>query len=491
MTGIVKVVAKVKVDRSGSVLEVPVLLTDQGVFEPVLDYVISQYHLRSLPWMHRVVFSCQLLLDYMEANRGLFSDPAILFSHFVQRLSGGTIGEDGTDPSQLYWLPRSINNSNQILSALNGLTDWLVQNQNLSSFNPFEEASSHQERLNYAAWHKRSQHNFLGHLKVSGLSEMMKKTRKVRGKKDLIKVDDDAIAFSEPLFRPFFEKGVGGAKDRRVAVRDQLILLLLHGCGVRESDALHLWVEDVLEDPGNPDSVIIRLYHPEDGKAPAHWKGRSRLRTRSAYLAEEYGLKPRNRLPGTPRVGWKTKVVDHADNYIQLHWFPAYLGEAFSYLWREYLLYLLPLDRRHPYAFVSFSKGHLGCPLTINAFIQNYKASLARIGLRSSKAEGLSPHAHRHAYGRRLTQAGVDPLIIKKALHHSSLLSQTVYTQPGVRDVTEAFTTATERLEAGQGQSPKEACILSWKELMKSGFSDIDPDGLYSGMNPRFKKSSQ
>lgn len=487
MGAIVKVTARVRIDNSGLLLEVPVLLTSQGVFEPLLDYIISKHHLNSFPWMNRVTFSCQLLLEYMEANSGLFSEPSKLFQSFVQRLSSGTISREGYDPSNLYWLPRSVSNVNQLLSALNGLTDWLSKGNRNHSLNPFEEASSHQERLNYAAWYKRNQYNFLGHIKNNALPQMIKQVRKVRGKKDVLKVDGDAISFPEQLFKSFFIEGIGAARDYRVALRDQLIILLMHGAGVRESDALHLWVHDVFNDPDNPNSVIVRLYHPEDGKAPGNWVGRKRQRTRAAYLMENYHLLPRNKLTGTARVGWKTRVVDDDDNYIQLHWFPSYYGEIFAYLWRQYLMCLLPLELEHPYAFVSFSKAQLGTSLTLNAFNQSYKASISRIGLSPSKPEGRSPHSHRHAYGRRLSNAKVDPQIIKKALHHSSLLSQSVYTQPGVRDVSLACEKATKQLDNQEYATFKNDVELSWGEIMESGFDDIDPDGLFSGKYPRFR----
>ncbi|ASG04037.1 gamma-mobile-trio recombinase GmtY [Vibrio anguillarum] len=488
MTAIVKVKAQIKIDHSGLMLNIPVLVTEQGAFEPLLDYVISQSHIKSLPWMNRVVFACQLLLEYMEANRGLFSEPSLLFQSFVQRLSSGTIDKEGFDSSGLFWLPRSVANVNQLLSALNGLTDWLSIHKSTHSLNEFEQASSHQERLNYAAWHKRNQHNFLGHIKKNALPELLKRVRKVRGKKDVIKVDGDAISFPEQLFKSFFIDGVGSARDSRVAIRDQLILLLMHGAGVRESDALHLWVDDVFLDPINTVSVIVRLYHPEDGKAPNHWVGRKRQSTRSAYLAEKYHLTARNKLTGTARVGWKTKVVDHDDNYIQLHWFPSYYGEVFAYLWRQYLMALLPLQRNHPYAFVSFARKQLGGALTLNAFNQSYSAAMARVNQVASKPEGRSPHAHRHAYGRRMSNAGIDVRFIKKALHHSSLLSQSIYTQPGVRDVTLACERATQKLDGQQYANFKQDVELSWQTVMESGFEDIDPDGLFSGKSPKFGK---
>ncbi|MCG9771091.1 hypothetical protein L1D59_21060 [Pseudoalteromonas piscicida] len=42
---LVKVLAQVKTDNSGLLIEVPVLLSEYGVFDPLLDYVISQSHI--------------------------------------------------------------------------------------------------------------------------------------------------------------------------------------------------------------------------------------------------------------------------------------------------------------------------------------------------------------------------------------------------------------------------------------------------------------
>ena len=185
MSAIVKVQAQIKTDNTGLLLNIPILLTEQGVFEPLLDYLLSQSHIKSLPWMNRVAFSCLLFLDYMAANRGLFSDPSILFQNFVQRLLSGTIDKSGNDMSGLYWLPRSTSNVNQLLSALNGLTDWLENNDQTTSLNPYEQASSHQERLNYAAWYKRNQFNFLGHIKDKYINSTVRYARSVKGKRPL------------------------------------------------------------------------------------------------------------------------------------------------------------------------------------------------------------------------------------------------------------------------------------------------------------------
>lgn len=186
-------------------------------------------------------------------------------------------------------------------------------------------------------------------------------------------------------------------------------------------------------------------------------------------------------------MGWKNRLVDHRDNYIQLHWFPTDFGRLFLKLWCEHLRYLATVERHHPYAFVSYEKKHIGKPYKLSAFNNNYANALARIGYTKAKIEGRSPHCHRHAYGRRMSRAGVDPIMRKKALHHSSLESQVVYTSPGIADVTQSLMQATERLDklsqAGQVINP----FCNWNDLMKTGFEDIDPHGLLSGTHARLR----
>ena len=116
--------------------------------------------------MNRVVHAVYLLLEYMEANKNLFDEPPILFLNFAQRLCSGTIGSNGDDPSGLYWLPRSTKTANQLLSSLNNFSDWLEINQRAKSLNPMVEATTHEERLNYAACIKKTVASFWDTLSI-------------------------------------------------------------------------------------------------------------------------------------------------------------------------------------------------------------------------------------------------------------------------------------------------------------------------------------
>uniref|UniRef100_UPI000B065BBC gamma-mobile-trio recombinase GmtY n=1 Tax=Vreelandella aquamarina TaxID=77097 RepID=UPI000B065BBC len=297
----------------------------------------------------------------------------------------------------------------------------------------------------------------------------------------LVKTEDDAIAFPASKFEAFFTQGIGGAKDPRVALRDKLILLLMHGSGLRVSEAMVLWVTDVFENPADPSQALVRIYSEREGVAPEGWKSRKGERNRKAYLKEKYGRVPRCDMKGTQHLGWKSKLVDNKEGYLIAQWFPVDFAKVFMMLWKTYLKYRATADAHHPYAFISFDSKAFGNPYTINAFNQNYAAGLRRIGLDPNKAEGLDPHGHRHNYGRRLTQAGIDPLIRKKCLHHKSLESQTVYTLPGNQDVSNLLSAASEQLENPDAKAMR----TDWKALVEHGFEDIDPQGLYTGWQPR------
>lgn len=483
---IVKVNAKVVQDDSGVFSEIPVLLDEnKDVIQPLMEYALKlKRNGRSPSTINNCIKATQLLLEYMAANTGGFNTPLFLFENFTSRLYTGTIGDDGLDASGLYWLPCSKQVAQLHINALTKLTDWLADKHGSTSLNPIVEADSQIQRLNYAAWFRKNQHNFLGHIRDKHINTTVRYARNIQGKRPLGKQKQDAIEFPERYFETFYYNGLGGAVDRRVVLRDQLILLLMHGGGLRESETLHLWIEDVLIDPLNPNSVVVRIYHPEDGKAPNSWRGCSGKTTRAAYLKEKYALSPRNDLMGKKRVGWKSRVTDNKDEYLEVHWFPTVFGEVFAKLWQDYTRFLTAIERNHPYAFISFHRDYQGSPYTLNAFHDSYRQGLKRIGLKPSKTDGLSPHSHRHSYGRRLRRAGVPEIVIKKCMHHASLESQIVYTTSTAKEVSVSLNAANLRLLDSK-EMDKYSCTPSWQVLIENGFKDIDPFELFTGRNPK------
>ena len=480
----VRVYATIVEDNTGIKSQLPVLLTEQGELSSVTDYVLKlEADGVSASVIKGFLQAVSLLLAYMEANKDLFSDPKMLFQTFAKRLYSGTIGEDGLDPSGLYWVPSSTSNVNKHIYRLTAFTDWLAIKQRSEPMNPLRDATPHEQRLNYAAWFRKNQNDFLGHIEDKSINKTIRKARTLKGRTPLAKTEDDAIAFPEKHWETFFKEGVGAAKDSRVALRDKLVLLLMHGGGLRESEALTLWVTDVFEDPYNPDNAIVRIYNEIDGKAPNDWRSRSGIQTREAYLKEEFSRIPRIRMMGTRRIGWKNKLPDNKDNYIQVQWFPTDYGKVFMLLWKNYQKYRASVECYHPYAFISFHHSAFGEPYTINAFHSSYAAGLKRIGLEPSKAQGLDPHGHRHNYGRRLERSGLNPLVIRRCMHHKSLESQTVYTGKSQQEISDELTQAT--LQLAKPESKVKS--LDWKTLVEHGFEDIDPQGYFTGKHPKLR----
>jgi integrase len=481
----VKIKATITEDNTGITSNIPIILTEQGELSPVTDYLL---HLEanglSITTMNRVIRATIKLMEYMDANTKDFDDPKKLFQTFTKRLYRGTIGEDGMDPSGLYWIPTSTSETGLLISALSKLTDWLVNNFSTINFNPLRAATLHEERLNYAAWHRKNQNDFLGHIKDKSISSTARKVRTIKGRTPLTKIDDDAIAFPETLLIEFFREGIGGAKDPRVTIRDQLVLLLMIGGGLRISEALSLWITDVLEDPHDPNKAIVRIYDEIDGRAPFDWKSRTGDKTRKAYLKENYNRIPRKLMIDTGRIGFKSKVVDHKDNYLQVQWFPIDYSLVFMKLWRTYAKYRAATETFHPYAFVTFSNKSFGNPYNISAFNENYSNGLRRIGLVRNKSEGLSPHGHRHSYGRLLKRSDISSLLIRKCLHHKSLESQIPYTTKGAIEVSQLLNEASEQLALDNTNIKPP----SWQSLIEYGFDDIDPQGYFSGKRPKLKQ---
>lgn len=480
---IVQIIAKVFADDTGVQSEIPVLLTDQGPVFILMDYLLANEHL-SPSWQRLATQATKLLLEYIDANQQHFAEPHILFRTFASRLYTGTIDDNGLDPSGLGWLPSSRNTSNRFVSALKNLTDYVAEVCQVPNMNPLIPASTHDQRLNYAAWHRRNTNDFLGHLKIKAVANNIMKARLIRARSPLSQVDDDAIAFPEKLFQPMYMDGFGGALDPRCAVRDQLILIMMHGAGLRESDALHLWITDVQEHPLIEGGAMVRVHHPVEGRAPDNWRSRKGATTRGAYLKEKYALTARNIRQGTKRVGWKTRLVDHRDNYINLYWFPVRFGVLFMALWRIHIRYLATVERYHPYAFVSYENSVAGQPYTIQAFNGNYKRALARIGETVSKAEGRSTHGHRHAFGRRLSRADASPQIIRKAMHHTSLESQKRYTTPAAADVSAALTNSEKRFDELADNGKIIPSFEDWDKALPETLSAFEsPQAKYRAKN--------
>lgn len=456
----VTVKARVYTDATGVYTELPALLTPAGVLEPLLDYCLHRSHDRSLTWMTKVTRSVRMFLEYLQANP-VEHDSYRLFQNFAQRLYTGTFDrETGLDPSGLSWPPRSPQDASQITTHLTDFFDWLSEMRpEAAKVNPRYAGGAFDRQTDEAAYQHRRNKAFLGHTWAANASPA-ETGHSVRGRRPPKVQSGEPPAFPEERFEELLSKGfcAGGRHD----YRGMLITLLLHGAGFRESEPFHLYIQDVFPDPTNPGQAKVLIHHPSHGSAPGDWRderGQPRKGKRVEYLANQFGLAPRTDLMDRRHAGWKGGIHDAA-YYKQAYWFVPEYGEWFLRLWHLYMEQVARVERDHPFAFINLSREPVGAMYTLTQYNKAHAAACERIGLTVSKALGTTPHGHRHAYGRRLQNAGVDKALIRRFMHHSSLESQEVYTQATTREVLVALEAAAQRLRTLTAGTPTKSGLL-------------------------------
>lgn len=499
--------AKAIEDNSMIPEEIPVILTEYGVLEPLVDYFLDKDG-HSDATRRKTVQAVTLLLDFMDANVGNFDEPEEMFRVFVKRLKTGTISADGTDPSGLYWEKKSPNTVGPLVFRLSEFSDFMADKLGTKPLNPFREATAHEEQLNWAAYQHKKDRSFLAHTWRNELGKKQNsQARSTRFGRKPSSTQGPTKNFPKNrifdlLFRGFKRRGIGNGAPiyKRFDLRGMLITILMHGAGFRVSEPFHLYISDVSEDPFLPGSALVRIYHPSEGAAPPDLfdqYGNPIRCTREEYLLKKYGLKPRNKYPKKHRyhASWKNPLLnDEGQMFMHAFWFPQFWGRVFWVLWGHYLQQLVLIKRNHPFAFVNLWDGAIGDIYSMQSFSKEtregkeekgaHARAVTRIGLTPAKAEGTTAHGHRHRYGWWLDHAGPgnNPTEIAKikqlALHHKCIESQKVYGLPTVTEVTKAMSIADARLISGE-----ETSVLP--DMTTYGFEDVDPLGLFSGPFPK------
>ena len=482
--------AKIYRDNTGISIEIPVILTEVGPIESVMDYMVEYAHIKSPIWMQKLTQGICLLIDYIDANKHVFEDSELLFSSFVQKLYLGTIGEDGKDPSGLYWESRSNMNVRQLVSLITNYAEWATQGKHPSKILPLRELDKAEEIMVWAYWSHKRNNALLAHIHREDSAQLDISRRKKaifkpqsNTRQDSVKYFDDSKIW-DLIYKGFIVPGRQKSEriEERINLRDALITFLMHFGGVRVSEPFHLYVHDVMPDPQNNESALVRIFHPKDGAAPSDWIGINGSRgsgRRGEYLRSKYGMSPRNEYFSTDQLhaGWKNNLINDSGNFMYINWFPVWTGELFMKMWNMYMFQRAQMTCHHPFAFVTKD----GSPYAISSFKVAHKRAIKRIGLEAGKMLGTTPHAHRHAYGQRLKMAKemIPPHARKAAMHHRSINSQAIYMESSNKEVNEILAEATKSLE--NGDQRKKLDILAY------GFKDVDPYELYSGIDPRLE----
>jgi hypothetical protein len=464
----VRITTKTYQNNSSKSINLPTLLIEHNgevkILEQLHKYQLK-YHRKSRSWHNKLIQVVGLLLDYIDANQDNYCSAKEFFEIFTESIYSGTINEDGSDPSGLYWIPKRIETANMLLTVLNGFSDWMHIEYGAVQLNPWREATEYEQRLNWMAQINKSHRSFLGHLdNFHDMTETAKQVRNVINCKKPYSGRVGTKAFPEDRIHNLLWEGFKKTRKNNdlnlidsYNWRDIAITILMHGGGLRHSEVFHLWIQDVFADPEDPNLAVVRIYHPSEGKAPKDFKNPvtgKYISKRETYLLLKYGLLPRNRYSGNDKrfSGWKEPRLDNdEDKYMHVYWLSKKWGYIFMYVWKMYMAQRLRegITDIHPFAFVNYHLKYKGEMMPLRTQRQSHAKAVKKIGLIVGKNNGTTAHGHRHAYGQRLKDTGIEDRIKQVAMHHKSMESQKVYTEPTIFDVTSSLNNATSSLENG------------------------------------------
>lgn len=455
-------------------------------YGPLVRY-FREKQSKSGTWQNTVVRGVGLFWDFLQAKSRsgtVAIDSArwrkALFEDFALKLLHGTI-ENAEDQLGLFWPKTSRSQCVRLLHAIEDFAIWcraerkelgMIDGDDLAPPAVPIDGLTFSEMM---VWSRVRQVSMLAHIS----------TPKVVARKSSVDLGanpggpsvEPVKFFPREYALPLLEAGhrrPGRERDDgSFNMRDQMIALLDGWGGLRRSEAFHLWVSDVTQDPDivpDPDgigSALIVLHHPSEGRVTYKDAfGCEVTSTREEYLNRECLLRPRHLVTrGRYHAGWKGMDLDKNLRTV-VHWIDDYAGRIF---YRLYLAYLNEVrrpavalrkeatGRSHPFLFVSEgssrhdgSRSMIGDPYSMQAYERNHRAAVKRLNLTYGKDFGTTTHGLRHMYGQTLMDLKVPAQVIKKCLHHRDYLSQTVYTAPTYDKVNATLSAAWKNIQSGE-----------------------------------------
>lgn len=471
------------------------------LFRPLLKY-FKAHPTRQKSWQDTATQAMGLLWDYGIATKAGRPDRSArdLFRDFAFALAKGTVSTDGTDATGLYWPSTSYERCKQLIKSVEKFAGWCDWDAGTTSpispeFVPLVPQTGEQVAA-MIRWSRQREGSMLKH--ISHAPRETKRSHVDHGREpagrgpESVKFfpPDDAVRL---LWDGYRIPGTDSEPNvfLRYNVRNMMIALLDGWGGLRRSEGLHLWEQDVQDYPGHPDRALVVLHHPAESKVqftdPVTLR-RSEI-TRREFLKQR-GLLPRNEVTrGAYHAGWKGMDLDPRYRAC-LFWIDNDAGALFWTLYWGYLRHVrTPIMAErvqrggydHPFLFVSTRGDERdegtalpGEPYSEAAYERAHAAAVGRIGLECGKYHGTSTHGLRHLYGQALVALGVPPQVIKKGLHHRNYLSQVPYTVPDNLKVNQHLQEARDRISRGEIRaiapiaSTSEA-LLRIREFMAGG----------------------
>jgi integrase len=367
-----------------------------------------------------------------------------LLHDFLNAKRYGTINEHGFDPLGLYWSPLSLKTIKRYLFAINKFDKWQSNFHGSNRINPSEKHFMNAWEI-YSEFQSRKQWDPMLHLFPS--KKHVKEVYKHHIRESHIRLSSK----NKNIPKAFPLDAFVDLVEQSPNPRDKMLWLMLFGLGLRQSEALHIFLEDCygITDLGE---TKVRLGDPEFGEF--RWYSNDRklnIGTRAEYLAncyknlqfkdtipKLYNISPRSQYGGRGGMyaGFKGMSFDTSNGFANSHmfghdanWVDPRLGIYFNKCLKNYLeayFYNKPKSwPYHPFLFINVDKGNFGFPLTIPAIRKAWLRALKRIGLDYLP---LGPHSLRHLTGyycASLLQLPVETT--KSILRHVNASSTTTY----------------------------------------------------------------
>jgi len=254
--------------------------------------------------------------------------------------------------------------------------------------------------------------------------------------------------------------------------RDELLLLLMFGGGLRKSEPLHLLRTDI-EQQTEWGELTVRLEHPEEGMT--EWTDDNNLiqygprhhyfeaKWRNEYLPKNHplrNLRPRSTYGAMDGlyVGFKGMTFsesgganvfgeDSLGRHYDVHylwWLDPRIGARAQQVYERYRNECLLrnwntkepipagwLERKHPWLFINLTPENYGEPLSYKSLESLWRNLLKRLATSHGvdlRGKGLGPHSLRHFYGWYCASVlKLDLTFTKMMMHHAAIESTQVY----------------------------------------------------------------
>ncbi|ONC62726.1 hypothetical protein AQ920_18740 [Burkholderia pseudomallei] len=407
-------------------------MLDSGVEQSLLEERIrAVLHLHDFCWARHG----QKALTEQDAHS--------LIGEFLTAKKVGTDKPDGTYPLGLFWRPVRRATLLKYLAALNSFDTWQSAFHGSKHLNPAEQRLMTAWEL-YTEFRRREHWDPMLHLFPARRKEKVLHLHQAPHWHQRLQRAPRSSPKCFPLAA--FVDLVEQCNNPR----DKMLYLQMFGLGLRISELLHLFAEDVFG-IGQYGDARIRLDDPETGL----WKwrdsqGKHRSTTRTIYLESDWSnvefedthpelcrLVPRTRYGrrGGMYAGFKGMTfhlgsgIDPTAFGNEAVWIDPRIGVYFLKCFEAYMAeHFHGRPKRwpfHPWLYIQLDRKNFGLPMTLPAVKKMWNRSMKRLGLENLH---LGPHSLRHLAGYYCANVLRHPIETTQVLlRHARVESTQIY----------------------------------------------------------------